>query len=293
MIRKQKQRGIVVRAGQFEVIKINTGKRDWRDAYHWILSLTWPGFIGLLSGGYLIINLVFAGLYCLGGHGIAEMPEGDFTAAFFFSVQTLATVGYGHMYPTTLYGNVLTTVEIMVGTFGLAVMTGLIFVRFSRPRARIEFTRNIIIGPFNGRPTLMLRVANLRQYSMAEAEFRVMFHRDEQLSEGETFRRFYTLPLHFDRLIMFPVVLTLLHTIDETSPLYGVTREMLEEADGRFVVSVVGIETVIQAAVQSQKDYSWRDVRFGERFVEIYTETGEGRLTVDYGRLHETELAPL
>ena len=290
---KQKQRGVIVRAGQFEVIKINTGRRDWRDAYHWILSLSWPEFIGLLSGGYLVINLFFAGLYYVGGHGIAEMAPNDFWAAFFFSVQTLATVGYGHMYPTTLYGNILTTVEIMVGTFGLAVMTGLIFVRFSRPRARIEFTRNIAIGPFNGRPTLMLRVANLRNYSMAEAEFRVMFHRDEQLSDGETFRRFYTLRLHFDRLIMFPVVLTLLHTIDEASPLYGMTPEMLQEADGRFVASVVGIETVIQAAVHCQKDYSWRDVRFGERFVEIYTETGEGRLTVDYGRLHDTESVAL
>jgi inward rectifier potassium channel len=290
---KRKSRGVVVHVGQFEFLKINTGKRDWRDAYHWILSLSWPQFIALLSGGYLALNLVFAGLYCMGGHGIAEMPPGDFTAAFFFSVQTLATVGYGHMYPTTLYGNILTTVEIMVGTFGLAVMTGLIFIRFSRPRSRIEFTKNLVIAPFNGRPTLMLRVANLRHYTMAEAEFRVMFMRDELLKEGQTFRRFHTLKLHFDRLITFPVVLTLLHTIDEQSPLHGMTPEALQDTDARFVASVVGIETVIQAAVQSQKDYSWRDVRFGERFVEIYTQTGEGRLTVDYGRLHDTESAPL
>jgi inward rectifier potassium channel len=239
------------------------------------------------------LNVVFALLYLIAGDSIAEMPRGSFSAAFFFSVQTLATVGYGHMYPTTLYGNVLTTVEIMVGMFGLAVMTGLIFVRFSRPTARIEFTRNIVIALFNGQPTLMLRVANLRHYSMAEAQFRIMFMRDEQMREGQTFRRFYTLKLHFDRVITFPVALTLMHTIDEQSPLYGMTIESLQAADARLVASVVGIETVIQAAVQSQKDYSWRDIRFGERFVEIYTDTGEGRLTVDYGRLHETEPAPL
>jgi len=289
---KKKSRGVVVHVGQFEFLKINTGKRDWRDTYHWVLSLSWPQFIAVLSGGYLGINLVFAAFYCMGGHGIAEMPPGSFTAAFFFSVQTLATVGYGHMYPTTLYGNILTTVEIMVGTFGLAVMTGLIFIRFSRPRARIEFTKNLLIAPFNGRPTLMLRVANLRHYSMAEAEFRVMFMQDELLKEGQTFRRFHSLKLHFDRLITFPVVLTLLHTIDEDSPLHGMTAEALQDTDARFVASVVGIETVIQAPVQSQKDYSWRDVVFGERFVEIYTVTGEGRLTVDYGRLHETEPVP-
>jgi inward rectifier potassium channel len=114
----------------------------------------------------------------------------------------------------------------MVGMFGLAVMTGLILIRFARPTARIEFTRNIVIAPFNGRPTLMLRVANLRHHSMAEAEFRIMFMRDEKLSEGQTFRRFHTLKLHFDRLITFPVALTLLHTIDEQSPLHGMTAEV-------------------------------------------------------------------
>jgi inward rectifier potassium channel len=290
---KKKSPGVVVHVGQFEFLKINTGKREWRDAYHWILSLSWPQFAGLLSGAYLALNVVFAVLYEFAGNSIAEMPPGSFSAAFFFSVQTLATVGYGHMYPTTLYGNILTTVEIMVGMFGLAVMTGLIFVRFSRPSARIEFTRNVVIAPFNGRATLMLRVANLRHHSMADAEFRIMFMRDEEISEGGTFRRFYSLKLHFDRLITFPIALTLLHTIDEESPLYGMTEESLQATDARLVASVVGIETVIQAAVQSQKDYSWRDIRFGERFVEIYTETGEGRLTVDYGRLHETEPAPL
>jgi inward rectifier potassium channel len=290
---KKKSQGVVVHVGEYEFLKINTGKREWRDAYHWILSLSWPQFAGLLSGAYLSLNLVFAVLYEFAGNSIAEMPPGSFSAAFFFSVQTLATVGYGHMYPTTLYGNILTTVEIMVGMFGLAVMTGLIFVRFSRPSARIEFTRNLVIAPFNGQPTLMLRVANLRHHSMAEVEFKVMFMRNEEIKEGDEFRRFYPLKLHFDWLITFPVALTLLHTIDEQSPLYGMTAASLEATNARLVASVVGIETVIQAAVQCQKDYSWRDIRFGERFVEIYTETGEGRLTVDYGRLHETEPAPL
>jgi inward rectifier potassium channel len=290
---KKKSPGVVVHVGQFEFLKINTGKREWRDAYHWILSLSWPQFAGLISSAYLALNVVFACLYEVASNSIAEMPPGSFSAAFFFSVQTLATVGYGHMYPTTLYGNILTTIEIMVGMFGLAVMTGLIFVRFSRPTARIEFTRNVVIAAFDGRPTLMLRVANLRHYSMAEAEFRVMFMRDETVAEGETIRRFYSLKLHFDRIITFPVALTLRHTIDEQSPLHGMTAESLQAHDARMVASVVGIETVIQAAVQSQKDYSWRDFRFGERFVEIYTETGEGRLTVDYGRLHDTEPAAL
>ncbi len=280
---------ISVRAGQVEFVKINTGKFDWRDAYQWLLALNWPRFALFIAAIYITINLVFAELYSLGGNSIAELTPGSFVEAFFFSVETLATVGYGHMYPQTLYGHVVTTLEIISGMFGLAVMTGLIFVRFSRPTARILFSKSIVIGPFNGRPALMLRIANLRHHSLVEAEFRIMLTRDEPILEDKSFRHFYTLKLAFDRLIVFPAALTLRHIIDEQSPLHGATPESLEKSRSIFVVSVVGVETVIPAAVQSQQDYTWRDVRFGERFVDVYTELEQGRLTVDYGRLHDTE----
>lgn len=168
-------------------------------------------------------------------------------------------------------------------------MTGLIFVRFSRPIARVVFSNSIVIAPLNGKPTLMVRIGNENHHSMVEAEFRIMFSRDEPLLEGGDFRHFYVLKLHFDRLAVFPAALTLRHTIDETSPLFGATPESLESSRVLFIVSVVGIDPVIAAAVQTQKDYSWRDIQFGRRFVEIYTEHGGGRLTVDYGRLHDTE----
>jgi inward rectifier potassium channel len=193
------------------------------------------------------------------------------------------------MYPQTLYGHIISTVEIMTGVFLLAAMTGLIFVRFSRPIARVVFSNSLVIAPLNGKPTLMVRIGNENQHSMVEAEFRIMFSRDEPLVEGGDFRYFYVLKLHFDRLTVFPAALTLRHTIDDKSPLFGATVESLEASRALFIVSVVGIDPVIAASVQTQKDYSWRDVRFGERFVEIYTEHGGGRLTVDYGRLHDTE----
>src|SRR5438128_2398442 len=142
---------VSVRAGQVEFLKLNLEKREWRDAYQWLLALSWPEFAALIAGIYIVIN-----------------------------------------------------VEIINGMFGLAVMTGLIFVRFSRPAARILFSRSIVIGPLDGRPTLMLRVGNLRAQSMVEAEFRIMFTRDEPIAEGDTFRHFYDLKLHFDRLIAFP-----------------------------------------------------------------------------------------
>jgi inward rectifier potassium channel len=246
--------------------------------------------VALVGAVYVALNLIFASLYAFGGDGVANMQRGSFAQAFFFSVETLATVGYGHMYPETTYAHVVTTIEIVSGMFWLAVITGLIFVRFSRPTARIVFSKSLVIAPFNGRPTLMLRVANLRARSMVETEFRLMFMRDEPLKEnGEMFRHFHSLKLHFDRIIMFPAALTLRHTIDETSPLYGETPESLENSRAMFAASVVGIETVIPAAVQCEQEYTWRDVRFGERFVEIYTHEENGRLTVDYGHVHETE----
>jgi inward rectifier potassium channel len=286
-------RSISVRAGRLEFHKINTAKFDLRDTYHFILTLTWPQFAALVLAIYVLINLVFAGLYVLGGRCIAELPPGSFSEAFFFSVETMATVGYGHMYPDTFYGHCITTVEIVFGMFGMAVTTGVIFIRFSRATARILFSKCAVISPFDGVPTLMLRVANLRHIAMAEAEFRVMLFRDERIQEEENVRRFYPLKLQFDRVIAFPVVLTLRHVIDQSSPLYGMTPEDLVKTDTRLMASIVCIDTVIPAPVQSANDYSYEDILWNRRFVEIYFETPDGRLTVDYSRIHDTEEAEI
>jgi inward rectifier potassium channel len=274
-----------------EFLKINVAKFDLRDTYHLILTLTWTRFAALVLAVYILINLVFAVLYLLGGRCIAELPPGSFSEAFFFSVETLATVGYGHMYPDTFYGHCVTTAEIVIGMFGMAVITGVIFVRFSRPTARILFSKSVVISPFDGVPTLMLRVANMRHIMMAEAEFRVMLFRDEPTLEEDNVRRFYPLKLQFDRIIAFPVVLTLRHVIDESSPLYGMTPEDLKKSDTRLMASIVCIDTVIPAPVQSATDYSYDDILWNRRFVEIYTETPDGRFTVDYGRIADTEPA--
>src|SRR3989441_2677467 len=287
---RRRHNHVSIRAGQVEFVKVGTDAWRWRDIYRWLLGLSWPRFGAFVATVYVSLNLLFAVFYSLDQNSIAGRTSTEwFFDCFFFSVQTLATVGYGHMYPQTLYGHIVTTIEIMSGLFLLAVMTGPIFVRFSRPIARVLFSSSIVIAPLNGKPTLMVRIGNENQHSMVEAEFRVMFSRDEPLLEGGDFRYFYVLKLHFDRLTVFPAALTLRHTIDEASPLFGATPESLESSRVLLIVSVVGIDPVIAAAVQTQKDYSWSDVRFGERFAEMYTEDGGGRLTVDYGRLHETE----
>jgi len=288
--RRSRRNEVSVRSGQVEFVKVNTDAWKWRDVYRWLLGLRWPQFAGFVGAVYVGLNLLFAAFYSLQQNSIAGRTTHWFLDCFFFSVQTLATVGYGHMYPQTLYGHIVSTVEIMTGVFLLAVMTGLIFVRFSRPIARVVFSRSMVIAPLNGKPTLMVRIGNENHHSMVEAKFRIMFSRDQQLSEGGDFRYFYDLKLHFDQLTVFPAALTLRHEIDDKSPLLGATLESLEAERALFFVSVVGIDPVIATEVQTQKDYSWRDLRFGHRFVEIYAQE-EGRLTVDYGRLHDTEPA--
>ena len=291
-LRRRRSREVSLRAGQVEFVKVGTDAWRWRDVYRWLLSLTWPQFAGFVAVVYVALNLFFAVLYSIDPNSVAGRTSTSwFLDCFFFSVQTLATVGYGHMYPQTLYGHVVSTVEIMTGIFLIAVMTGLIFVRFSRPVARVVFSRSMVISPLNGKPTLMVRIGNENQHSMVEAKFRIMYSRDQQLAEGGDFRYFYDLRLHFDRLTVFPAALTLRHEIDEKSPLHGATIESLEAERALFFVSVVGIDPVIAAEGQPQKDYTWRDLLIGHRFVEIYREhKGQARrLTVDYGRLHDTE----
>jgi inward rectifier potassium channel len=281
-----------VRAGQFEFVKLNTKKSDLRDTYHLILTLSWPWFSALIFGIYLLINVVFASLYLLRPHAIAEMRPGSFLDAFFFSVETLATVGYGHMYPETFYGHLITMLEIMVGLFGLAVITGLIFVRFSRPTARMHFSKVAVIAPFDGVPTVMIRLANLRHQAMVEPDFRMLALLNSVTLEGDEMRRFYALKLQFDHLIAFPAVLTLRHQIDKASPLFGLTPEDFQRHDVRIVASIVGVDSVIVAPVQSAADYHYDQIEWNRRFVEIYDQTKEHEWSVDYGRIDETEDVP-
>jgi inward rectifier potassium channel len=197
------------------------------------------------------------------------------------------------MYPVSFYGHLIAMLEIIAGMFGLAVITGLIFVRFSRPTARIHFSKVAVIAPFDGVPSLMIRVANLRHQAMVEPQFRMILLRNFITAEGEEVRRFRSLQLEFDHLIAFPTVLTVRHRINEESPLFGMTREDFQQQDIRIITSIVGIDTVIVAPVQSFGDYNYDQIEWDRRFVEIYDQNEEGEWTVDYARIDETEdIAP-
>ena len=289
MSRRHRKTSVVTNAVGVKFHKLNARNWETRDAYHWLLTLTWPQFAAVIFAAYLAVNFLFSACYVLRPNCINSMPPGSWSDAFFFSVETLATVGYGHMYPDTLYGHTIATIEIIVGMFGMAIVTGLIFIRFSRPVARLVFSHSLVRAPFDGQPALMLRVANLRDQAMAEAEFRLMAMLDKPTLEGPSFRRFYPLTLQFDRITSFPAIITLRHIIDQSSPLHGLTLADLERADTRFTASVVCIDTVIPAPVQSHATYTWRDIRENHQFVEVYQTLADDTFAVDYSRLHATE----
>src|SRR5438876_4614295 len=206
---------------------LGSRRYDISDLYHLILTLSWPQFLALVVLVYLVINCLFAAAYVASPDSIANARAGSFTDAFFFSIETLATVGYGYMNPRSLYGHSVAAIEILVGIITFAVVTGLVFARFSRPQARVMFSRNAVIDSFNGQRTLMLRAANQRQNQILEATATLALVRDERTLEGPSFRRFYELGLVRSRSPAFALTWTIMHTIDAKSPLHGLTEEAL------------------------------------------------------------------
>jgi inward rectifier potassium channel len=194
-------------------------------------------------------NAGFALLYLLQPGAIHNARPGSFADAFFFSVQTIATIGYGQLVPATLYANLLVTLETASGLMFLAIATGLVFARFSRPTARVLFSRVAVIGPHNGKPTLSLRVANQRRNQVLQAEAAATLVRDERTEAGVLIRRFYDLTLARNRTPVFALTFTVMHEIDRDSPLYGATAASLTAENAELVVTASGIDEVIAQRV--------------------------------------------
>lgn len=186
---------IQVENGQFHIVGLNHWYSYWREPYRLLLTIPWIGFLFLIALSYVATNALFALIYLAGGDCIANARSSSFLDAFFFSVQTLASIGYGDMYPKTVYANTVVTIEAMVGLVGIALLTGLAFARFARPTARVVFSRSAAVAPHEGLPTLMLRAANKRRNQILEAQLQIYLMRDEISAEGQFMRRFYDLPL--------------------------------------------------------------------------------------------------
>ncbi|HJZ87570.1 MAG TPA: ion channel [Polyangia bacterium] len=275
----------------FAVERIGYRHQPLGDLYHFLLTTSWRQLIGAIVVGYVATNLVFALLYWWPGNAIENARPGSFSDAFFFSVQTMATIGYGKMAPATLYGHVLVTVEALSGLLGFAMATGLIFAKFSRPTARVLFSRVAVISRRDGVQSLMFRVANARRNQIVDAHLRLSMLRDETTPEGEAIRRFHDLHLQRSSAAFFAITWTAVHRIEEHSPLYGQTAESLAASKTQVIVSLLGVDETLSQTVHARYNYDHSDLRWGARFVDILSRSSEGRLTVNYGRFHDCEPA--
>ncbi len=258
-----------------------------RDLYHLLLKMKWGPFVAVMAVAYIGLNLIFACLYLMIGDGIANASPGSFSDAFFFSIQTLSTVGYGSMYPKSFPAQILTTIEIFVGVLCLSILTGLMFARFSRPTARVMFSKVAVICPHNGIPTLMFRAANRRENQILEAHVRVSFLRDEITAEGQKMRRFYDLKLIRNSTPVFALTWLIMHPIDLDSPLYGLTPKDLDPLQGEFWVTITGLDETFSQTIHSRYAYDLNDIIWNARFLDVFIEAPNGDRFLDLRRFHE------
>ena len=284
----------IIRIGEQEIVTEGLPRHFLDDFYHDSMTAGWPLFLAGAAGVFAAVNVLFALLYSLGDNPVANAPSGFSLQLLYFSIETLATVGYGDMHPQTHYGHVVASVETFTGMVLVAMMTGLIFARFSRPRARLVFARHPVIGMSEGKPTLMIRAANARHNMVADAHARLWMTKADTSAEGHSFRRFYPMALQRVENPLFILSWTVFHTIDDTSPLFGMKEADLEAAGATFVLSIGGHDTTFAQGIRARQSYSFADIRWNHRYKDILHTDEEGRVHLDHGVFHDTvpHLAP-
>ncbi len=245
----------------------------------------WRWFFGGLFATDIAINLFFAFLYSLRPGSVANARPGEFVDLFFFSVETLGTVGYGVMAPATLYGHIVSTAEILTGMTFTAVATGLIFIRFSKPRPKILFADNAVIGRFDGQPTLTIRIANGHPTALNDARASLLLLKLEKDERGAPLRRLLDLKLERTVLPFFPLTWNLMHRIGPDSPLAGMTAEDFQKTNTRLVLVLRAHDAAISADIRATKNYMPQDIRLGHRYLDAVTTDDTGHVFADLARL--------
>ncbi|MBE9185047.1 ATP-sensitive inward rectifier potassium channel 10 [Microcoleus sp. LEGE 07076] len=288
---RQQQPRLVSRKGEFtlNIVKLGLPRLHFSDLYHKLLTLSWPQFFILICLSYAVTNSLFAFAYLAGGDCIANARPGSFKDAFYFSVQTMATIGYGAMYPRTEYANTMVAIEAFFGLWGVAMVTGLAFSKFSRPTARVIFSRVAVIAPFNGVPTLMYRAGNQRFNQILEAQQKATLILDKVTSEGEYMRRFYDLQLVRSQSPIFALTWTVMHPIDENSPLYQLTALDLSEQQAEIIITLMGIDETVSQTINARHSFVASEIMWNMRFVDIILRTPDGGRVVDYTRFHDVK----
>lgn len=275
-----------------DALRVGLNVHPLTDLYYKLMRGSWALLISVLVAFYLLANLAFACLYLADLEGISHAESGGFVEAFAFSVQTISTIGYGGMSPKTPYVHILVTAEAMVGVLGFAIVTGLMFQKFSRPNAMVVFSDSMVVSVRDGKPALMFRLGNTRGNEIIEASIRLTMLKPEVTSDGHRMRRLYDCTLMRTHTPLFAMTWTVVHEIDSASPMAGQTPETLDADDAIFIVTMTGIDATFSATVYARRVYYAEHVRWGERFADVVTFTDEGRARIDYTRFHSTDADP-
>ena len=282
---KRERRDATMRIGAVEIVKRGVARYDFKDPYHFAIELSAKEFALAFLAAELCINTIFATLYFLSPGCIANMRPDSFSDAFFFSIETLATVGYGAMAPTTFYGHAVSAIEILCGLVFTAIMTGLLFVRFSRPKSKMVFADKAVITSQGGSPALMVQIANGRLTLLTNAVARLGLILVEERIGGQRFRQLHDLALSNATLSLFPLTWILMHKIDEDSPLAGFDAGRFRERDARLVITIEARDHVLHAAIEDMRIYIGDEVAFGMHYVEAVTLDDQLRPVADLTRL--------
>ncbi|MGK7921190.1 MAG: ion channel [Trichodesmium sp.] len=294
-LRRKYQKKIIRRIGPVDFIISGITHFEWSDFYHWLMTISLLKLWVIIISFYFLINSIFAFLYLCIPDGIANAKSGSFIDAFSFSIQTMATIGYGAMYPTNIYTHILVAIEVFIGLIGMAMITGLMFARFSLPTARVIFSNVAVISPYNGVPTLMFRIANKRQNWIVEAQVRVTILMSEEVTpEGHSLRRLCDLKLVRSETPMLPLTWLVMHQIDEDSPLYGLSENdfhNLKHQEIRFFVTLTGIDETVSQTIHASHIYTLDNISWHQRFVDMMSTGIDGKRYFDYSHFHD--LVPL
>ncbi len=287
--RRRRRQPVSFSIGTQDFVQTGLRRFDPHDPYYFAVSIGWGAFLLLFLAVELAINTLFALLYLAVPGSVTNARPGVFTDVFFFSLETLATVGYGVMAPATLYGHLVSGAEIITGVIFTAIMTGLLFVRFSKPKARISYADNPVVTRHDGRPTLMLRVGNARSSILTNARFTLHVLTPIVSNEGRVTRALVELPMTRAQLPIFAILWTLMHVIDEDSALYGLDAAAMVARDMRFFITIAARDHATGQEISDVRIYTGEDLRFGMHYADAIKIGADKRATANYALIGALE----
>ena len=299
VVARESRQRLLNRDGSFNVRREGLSVWQALSPYHDLLTISWPKFLSLVAIVYVLANTIFAFGYLACGDGaLTGFDQASalhrFRIAFFFSVETIATIGYGNIAPLSLSANVLMTIESLIGLLAFAVAAGIVFARFARPTAEILFSRTAIIGPYRGVTAWMFRIVNQRSNQIVDLQARVLLARRKKGGVGGE-REFIPLKLERDRVAFFPLAWTVVHPIDERSPLRAYrSPDDLVACESEFLILLNGFDETFSQTVHTRSSYKGDEVVWGARFRNVFNPPRpDGTISIDINKLHEIEPAPI